>query len=709
MPRYPQLRCLLSAGALLLAAASAIAAEPLLLENEYVRVAIDPRQGGAVTDMLYKNVLRFPLIAERGAGVAGSGVLFAPAIELGGKPLTISGMKVEHRAARAITLLASPVEGLSFERTLSTGAAESGFSIRDQVRNDTGGAISVRIGTASRQRPEPWRLTQRSWIGDSSQAVAPPVPPLRIPSGPFFWRQIEQYGTGFLYRVERVAAPVELSQPLPGGVTWRSEPVTIPAHGKVTFASTVWIDEGGGAPDQRNAAGPVLVRSDVAAAGRSGEPLIGFATVVSPVARRARVVVTESGREIARADLQLVPGKVERVPFTCTPARAGDLAVRTTVLDAGGVKLADAEGHSAIDGAPAGRPQVWEMYTARMPEEHYRGSWREIGEQMAANGKRIGGASHVEVRRRNAGVSDADLSFYAKRFPFYTEMLAGASKVSGIRPAEMVLANRALEDRAACMDVAFFGPDGPINAFSKERSNEGFKGLGYVQVLPARGYAFHLYMNYGVNSEGLSTSGATLNEDPRTTAIGHQAVAEWKQSGRRVMPPSVSLWMLLAMCRNVDEALAMIQDPEAPLEFTGNLLLLDRGGNAARVESVGIDRQVFRRKPGESGFFVAGNYPHRRADGLFAIGPKWGWAANTMLRERFLEQFAGSRADRLSLRDVISLMQTHEAGGMCQHIHDNPGELYTSCSFIAVTRTGDLWLSQGPPCQVQYVRHTLKP
>jgi hypothetical protein len=169
------------------------------------------------------------------------------------------------------------------------------------------------------------------------------------------------------------------------------------------------------------------------------------------------------------------------------------------------------------------------------------------------------------------------------------------------------------------------------------------------------------------------------------------------------------MWMLLSMCRNVDEALAMIENPAAPLEFTGNMLLLDRAGNAARVESVGIDHQIFRRDPRQHGFFVAGNYPHQRADGLFGIGSNWGWAANTMLRERFLADYTGTRADRLGLRDVIAIMQSHEAGGMCQHIYDNPGHLYTSCSFIAVTRSSELWLSQGPPCQMQYVRHTLRP
>ena len=60
----------------------------------------------------------------------------------------------------------------------------------------------------------------------------------------------------------------------------------------------------------------------------------------------------------------------------------------------------------------------------------------------------------------------------------------------------------------------------------------------------------------------------------------------------------------------------------------------------------GILHQIFRPKMGESGFFVAGNYPHQRPDGLFSIGEKWGWAANTMLREHALWSAAGDRHGR---------------------------------------------------------------
>ncbi len=125
------------------------------------------------------------------------------------------------------------------------------------------------------------------------------------------------------------------------------------------------------------------------------------------------------------------------------------------------------------------------------------------------------------------------------------------------------------------------------------------------------------------------------------------------------------------------------------------------------MESVGILRRVFRRRAGEGGFFCAGNYPHPRSDRLFQLGANWGQAANTHLRERFLETHARPLQGRLDIPGAISLMQTHEAGGMCQHHHDNPGQLHTVCSSIAVTRTGELFLSHGAPCQVGYVRYRL--
>lgn len=710
-------RCL-RLGGLVLLAASAIATETVVLENAYVAVTVDPLDGGAVSRIVYHKAVRFPFIADKGAGVAGSGALFAPVIERDSSAAGRLAMQVTRQDARSVTLsapLADVAAGLSLERCLRMGAEQSGFSIEDVIRNESAGDISVRVGALSRQQAESWRLADRTWIGDRTTSIERHTPAQKAPTarvesaaGPFFWRQVGPYGTGFLYRVESVKAPIELSEDIlpaqgnPVQVVWKTSVLKVPAHGSVAIKALVAVDEGGGPPDRENFSAPVLARSDAALAGHSGEPLIAFATVVSPEPRNVRVTLT-ADRELAHADLRLVPGKVARVPVRFTPSAKGDLAIRVAVTENGREIAADTS-HTVIDGDA--RNEIWKTYSSKMPEETYRGSWEAIGEGLAHNADHIGAPSSVRITTRKDAAA-GDLSFYQKRFPYYTELVAGAAKVARVNPGRMVLEDRGLIDKSACMDIAFYGPDGPINAFSKERSSASFKGLGYIKVVPSKGYPFHTYMGVGINSEGLSISSATLNEDEHTHVVAFARLEEWKRSGRHLMPPGAAMWMILSMCRNVDEALAMIRNHDAPMEFTGNMLLVDRAGNAARFESVGIDSQVFRDQPSHSGFFAAGNYPHQNADGMFRIGPRAGWAANTMMREEFLRGFAGERQGRLSLLDVISLLQTHEAGGMCQHLYDNPGVLYTSCSFIAVTRTSELLLSQGPPCQMQYVRHKL--
>jgi hypothetical protein len=46
-------------------------------------------------------------------------------------------------------------------------------------------------------------------------------------------------------------------------------------------------------------------------------------------------------------------------------------------------------------------------------------------------------------------------------------------------PADIARLSPGDAQRDACMNVAFNGPDGPVNAFSKERSGTNLNGLGY--------------------------------------------------------------------------------------------------------------------------------------------------------------------------------------------------------------------------------------
>jgi hypothetical protein len=235
--------------------------------------------------------------------------------------------------------------------------------------------------------------------------------------------------------------------------------------------------------------------------------------------------------------------------------------------------------------------------------------------------------------------------------------------------------------------------------------------MGYAKVVADAGYQYHMYtlgnatFGYGVNSEGLATSGATINADQATMTYGQNYTSNWKSSGKFVAP--LATHMMLASCKNVEEAIAFIENPLAPFDFEGNMLISDRDGNAAILESVGIYHQIIRYDH-SPGIFASGNYPHRRADGMFDIGSGWGWAANTMLREWRLNQILEELGGQVSLADAFRIMaEQSEPGNITQLGFDNPGSLSSTNSYMAVSRTGELWISDGPPNLVEYVRYAL--
>lgn len=689
----------LAAGVLVLGAG---AGRQEVLENDFVRVAVDPSQAGAVTLMIYKKATSFPFIADKGAGVAGTGSYFAA----GEGALKAEPLRKEK--GETVLRLTGARNGVTLERVIRLAKDESGFRITDTYRAAKDSTVA--LGSSCRQQAETWRLSARSWFGDADRSLARFAPSqggdtstLESKSGTFTWRHIGQYGVGFLSCVTSPAGPVTLTHELPkengapARFAWRAPELALPAGKTAVVETRVRIDEGG-----REGGREVNLTLDLRAGGEVGQWMPGFATVVSPRPFQGKLRV--AGQEFPIA---LVPGKAKIQPFDFTPEKKGAVVVEAALLGEKGETLATASARTVVDGEGLSGElgTVWSTYVRKIPASVYKGTWSEIGAQLAKAGR---------LKPRGADArAGARRAFYEKQFPFYAELVKGAAGALGVPPEQLVHAgdDRSASAPPACMDIFFNGPDGPVNAFSKERSGGGMGGLAYMKVVPDRGYAYHVYEcgswqnGYGVNSEGLSTSGASINCDGGTTTVGRKALQDWKASGKHTAP--LGSHMMLATCKNVEEAIAFIENPAAPFEFEGNMLLVDRAGNAARLESVGIHRQIHRYDAKRDRFFVAGNYPHEGRDGLFKIGPDWGWAANTMMRERLIEELLGPKSG-VSLRDVFTIMESHAAGGMCQHIVENVGRLFSNNHFIAVCRTSDLWLSQGPPCRSRYYRFTLK-
>lgn len=734
------------------------AAGDLVIENDFVRLVVSPAKGGAITEVRQKKALVLPFIAEKGAQVAGTGRFFldAGAVVKGEAEEAFNLADAAYAAeivergpdAARIRLAAKAdavAPGLVLERELAIGRAESGLILTRTVRNGGAQALALRIGSRFEQQAEPWRTDLRLWMGNGNNfrwVFGPynqgPEQTFSYPTPVAQWQLLSQYGVGIVARTEGLAAPVAFAVEYPkeAGVPckaqWTASPITIQPGQAVSLKTDVLVCEG------LRQIGP-LGEGRVAAAGymqgaaRPGESFPVFGVVASATRRTVKVGIeryyhNERGPRVVEPlgaqDITLEPGLAREVRYEMTAPEAG-LLYATCYIEADGKRLAaggsrtwvypDAEGLS-------GEPKAaMDLYLRKMPELRYEGTWAQIGRQLAKEGK-------IKPGQARGNAADI-LAMYRRRFPFYAEILEGAAAEHNV-PIERLVAAQGEDGRpfasafdaapagSACMAFYLNGPDGPICAYSKERSGSGVSGQGYMKVIPDKGYKFHMYtlggwnFGYGINEKGLATGGATINCDPETDRAGAAATKAWRDAGRVTAP--LGLLMMFASCATVEEAIAFIENEDAPLDFTGNMLLVDRAGDAAVLQSVGI-KHMIRRYDGpkdrlEVGapIFSATNYSHPDAEGFFKPGPNWAWHANGLLREWRVGEFVRELNGQVSLKDVFWILRTqNQPGGMCQSGFDNVGHLHTTCSFIGHPKTGDLWLTNGNPASTHYEHYRL--
>ena len=239
-----------------------------------------------------------------------------------------------------------------------------------------------------------------------------------------------------------------------------------------------------------------------------------------------------------------------------------------------------------------------------------------------------------------------------------------------------------------------------------------------MKMLPATGYKFHMYtlggwsFGYGINEKGLCTGGATINCDAATDRAGKALTKQWLAEGKVAAP--LGVLMMLTSCATVDEAVRFIDNPDAPFSFTGNMLIVDRNGDAAVLQSVGIKHSI-RRYQGPKDrldvgapVFAATNYAHPNKAGEFKPGSNWCWYANALLREWRVGRFIKELNGQVALKDCFWLMRTqNQPGGVAQSGFDNVGHLNTTCSYIAHPRTADLYLTNGHPLRTHYHHYRL--
>jgi len=736
--------------------------DDIIVENDFVRLVILPSKGGAVSEMRYKKAVNLPFIADKGAGVVGTGRFFvdlAAAQAAGAEPETREAAaladvayaaevleKGRDRVRIRLTAAADAVApGLTVERTFVLGRSESGFILTRTFRNKGPKPLSIRPGGRFEQKAEPWRTDLRLWMGNGRT--------YRWLFGPYNagkahrwtykmngvqWQLMSQYGVGVVARTAAAAKPVDFTvhypkqRGVPCNAQWLGGPVTLEPGKALTLRTRVLIYEGlrqiGLLSEDRVAATAYMLQ-----AARPGDTYPVFGVAASAERRTVTVGleryyhIERSRRQVeplGRREVTLEPGKAVEFRYDMTVPREG-LVYATAYVEQDGRRLAAGACRTWVGGDPAklrGEPRgAVERYLRKMPELHYRGTWKEIGRQLAKERK-------IKPGKPRANAAEI-MKLYREQFPYYADLLEGAAEQLGV-PVERLAAAKRPDGRrfalaftetpadAACMAFYLNGPDGPICAYSKERGGSSVRGQGYMKVLPAKGYKFHIYtlggwsFGYGINEKGLCTGGATINCDDATMRAGKDLQRKWLAEGKVVAP--LGPLMLLAHCATVDDAIAYIENKRAPYAFTGNMLLVDREGNAAVLQSAGIKHMIRRYKGPKDRMdvtlptFAATNYTHPNDAGEFKPGRNWRWHANALLREWRVNRFVRELKGQVALKDCFWIMRTqNQPGGVCQNGFDNVGHLYTTCSYIAHPRTGDLYLTNGNPWRVHYQHYTL--
>src|SRR6185437_16787831 len=106
-----------------------------------------------------------------------------------------------------------------------------------------------------------------------------------------------------------------------------------------------------------------------------------------------------------------------------TPDHPGVAILWMEIGDVMGNRLAFTSNPIVVDGqrgADGEFAKIWQQYDRKLPEFHLRGSWEEIGKQMA----RLKAIQPSKNQQHGA----ERLAIYEKRFPFYARLLHGAAE-----------------------------------------------------------------------------------------------------------------------------------------------------------------------------------------------------------------------------------------------------------------------------------------
>lgn len=245
----------------------------------------------------------------------------------------------------------------------------------------------------------------------------------------------------------------------------------------------------------------------------------------------------------------------------------------------------------------------------------------------------------------------------------------GCTAIGIVTADEKPLLGKTVDDREELADLGLF---------VRQRVQPD-QGYGFVQyAYPGAGI---LGASVGVNEKGLAWGTTSLLPTE----------SDWEG-----IPAFILARYLLQHCATVGEALTAARQFNT-INFGLLIMFADRLGDIAVLEK--SSRQAVRwldRAKGERMIFATNHTITAEMEDI--LGGSEELLENS--RQRLANLVRQSEALSLSMEDLQKLLRDHsQPGAICQH---GP-YLYTLASEIASPMQGAVWVTEGPPCQSEFV------
>jgi len=326
--------------------------------------------------------------------------------------------------------------------------------------------------------------------------------------------------------------------------------------------------------------------------------------------------------------------------------------------------------------------------------------------------------------RKWRALRDAMRAYLTERFPDAVDEVRGIAEGAGIAFDAAFLKSVANSispaAHAACTSIAFAASDaGPILGktddgmlpakeatpeIAAQRTRERLDNLLVLTTRPAKGYAVlcvcppgTVWAETGINEKGLCMGSSS----------GHPTMRGQDGYG---LPQHVACRLVLTHCATVAEAIDFFKSHR--LAGKGiNMSFADAQGHVAAIESVFT--RVGVRQPNNAVTYAVNHY---FAPEMQELMPQHDPAFITS--NYFLNSVSRAVRLRATLQDhprelTFDLMKQtlsdhHNPGAVCQHVDNNDAHALTHFAAILVPQRREMWVNEGPPCRLSYVKHTLR-